>query len=523
MNPTCPKCGKAMAKDGFTPGGKQRYGCYPGGKFCYTTTDPTATKEVTQAGRTKGKTPLFKRSLGDTQTFIITAAQNATPIHKGFLKACEALCNERNGEILAIPLRYKNPTSRWSKSQANEEVWDPLLAPYLCNQRKRLNKNLVLLGDIKTQPTAVNPLTGYDALTHGESSIIGHTKLALRTIPTPQNRFPKILTTTGAVTVPNYTDSRAGKMGEFHHTLGAALVEIKGNQFHLRQINAHPDGTFIDLDRIYGIEWDKRGYAEAAMPLALVMGDTHVDFIDPDVERATFGKGGIVDTLRPQYLVWHDLLDGYAVNPHHANNPFASIAKVKNERMDIMREVRRAIDFLDQRTPDTAKSIIVPSNHDDFLARWIVNTDWRTQPGNAEFYLETALAMVRGTEFGDAGTTYPSPFIYWGRKELPKDRVQFLERDESFALENVELGMHGDLGPNGARGSIKNLRRIGVKSIIGNSHSPGIDEGCYQTGTSTRLRLEYNVGASSWLNTHCLLYANGKRSLINVIDGEWRL
>lgn len=31
------------------------------------------------------------------------------------------------------------------------------------------------------------------------------------------------------------------------------------------------------------------------------------------------------------------------------------------------------------------------------------------------------------------------------------------------------------------------------------------------------------VGASSWLNTHCLLYANGKRSLINVIDGEWRL
>jgi leucyl-tRNA synthetase len=39
VNTTCPKCGKAMAKDGFTPGGKQRYGCYPGGKFCYTTTD----------------------------------------------------------------------------------------------------------------------------------------------------------------------------------------------------------------------------------------------------------------------------------------------------------------------------------------------------------------------------------------------------------------------------------------------------------------------------------------------------
>jgi hypothetical protein len=84
--------------------------------------------------------------------------------------------------------------------------------------------------------------------------------------------------------------------------------------------------------------------------------------------------------------------------------------------------------------------------------------------------------------------------------------------------------MHGDRGPNGARGSIKNLRRIGVKSIIGHSHSPGIDEGCYQVGTSTSLvpRLQQS-GPSSWLNTHCLVYANGKRTLINIINGEWRL
>ncbi len=87
----------------------------------------------------------------------------------------------------------------------------------------------------------------------------------------------------------------------------------------------------------------------------------------------------------------------------------------------------------------------------------------------------------------------------------------------------VELGMHGDRGPNGSRGSIKNLRRIGVKSIIGHSHTPGIEEGCYQVGTSTVLNLEYANGPSSWLNTHCLLYPNGKRTLVNIIDGKWRL
>jgi hypothetical protein len=59
--------------------------------------------------------------------------------------------------------------------------------------------------------------------------------------------------------------------------------------------------------------------------------------------------------------------------------------------------------------------------------------------------------------------------------------------------------------------------------VIGHSHQPGIDEGAYQVGTSTGLRLEYNQGPSAWLNAHCVVYASGKRSLLFVIDGEWRL
>ena len=75
--------------------------------------------------------------------------------------------------------------------------------------------------------------------------------------------------------------------------------------------------------------------------------------------------------------------------------------------------------------------------------------------------------------------------------------------------------MHGDRGPNGARGSAKNLRRIGIKSVIGHSHSPQISEGCYQVGTSSRLKLEYNEGPSGWLNTHCVIHADGKRQFVD--------
>lgn len=520
----CPKCGNKLWRSASTAGGKKRWQCRSNGKYCYSTTSPESDAAKTQAGKRSAKTPVFTRALGGTTTLLVTAVQNATPVHAKFLKAAETFCNDRNAELIAVPVRYKNPTSRWAASQSNEEVWAPEITPYLCNQRKNLNNNLVLLGDVKVQSTASSPLTGFEAITHGESGILAHTKLQLRTIPTPQHRMAKVLTTTGAMTHANYTDSKAGKLGEFHHTLGACIVELKGKKFHIRQANADKkSGAFVDLEREYLGDGSCK---EAPPALALSMGDTHVDAVCPDVVQATFGKGGIVEALKPRHLVWHDLLDGYSVNPHHAGNPFVAIGKLRSGKSDAKAEVMRALEFVEKHTPDFARSVVVPSNHDDFLSRWVVSQDWRTAPGNAEFYLETALAMVRGVRTDDTGTYYPSPFSYWGEKyfsEGDRASVRFLAPEESFALVGVELGMHGDKGPNGSRGSRHNLRRIGVRSIIGHTHSPGIEEGCYQNGTSTRLSAEYTLGPSSWLNTHTVLYANGKRSLILIIDGEWRL
>jgi hypothetical protein len=454
----------------------------------------------------------------DARVFIITAAQNATPVHRPFFDCLLSMAAHRKAELLVIPLRYKNPTSRWTGSQQNAEHWDAPVRPYLWNARYALNRNLTVLGDIKVQPTASSPLTGLDALSHASSGIVGHTKLQLKTVPTPSAKMAKILTTTGACTVPNYTDSRAGRVGDFHHSLSAVVVELDGPRFHLRQV--HFDGrsqTVTDLDRLYM----PKGHGTALRPLALVMGDTHVDSIDPRVEAATFGPGGIVPTLRPVHLVWHDLLDGYSCNPHHRGNPFSRVAKRRSGRDDVKAEVGRAINYVRDHTPKDAKSIVVGSNHNDFLRRWVIDNDWRTDPVNAPFYLETALAMVNQTTYSKRGTSYPDPFTYW-MEQAKLERTRVLRGDESCVIGGVELGMHGDAGPNGAKGSIKNLRRIGVRSFIGHGHAPGIDEGCYQVGTSTVLKLEYTHGPSGWLNTHGLLHADGKRQLIHIIDGKWR-
>ncbi len=276
-------------------------------------------------------------------------------------------------------------------------------------------------------------------------------------------------------------------------------------------------GTFIDLTD----EYQTDGVNSAPRPLALVFGDTHRQFIDPKVEQATFGASGMVDTLDPEHLVFHDLHDGYARNPHHRLDPFSEIAKRQSDMHLVRKEVEADVEWLCNVCYGRT-GVVVPSNHDNFFARWIMDTDWRRDPDNASFYLETAKVMVDSVQMSEHGASRIDPFTYWvNQLKHEESDIRTIRRDESFMLGGVELSLHGDMGPNGARGTRNNLRRIGVKSIIGHSHSPGIEEGCYQTGTSTHLRLEYNHGPSSWLNAHVILYANGKRAVLPIIDGAW--
>jgi hypothetical protein len=524
-NPKCPKCGGKLRPNGHTPGGKQRWICRANSgerQACYSTTNPNAGGVRKQDGTVRRKkTPIFKRTRGKANVFVVTCAQNATPKHEGFYKTLESYCEKRSAELLVIPTRYKNPTSRWTESQANADWWD-VPAAQLLNTRFRINKNLQVIADVKTQPTAIQPLTGFEALTAGESAILGHTKLEFRTIATPQGRLPKILTTTGACTVPNYTDSKTGALGAFHHTLGAAVVEAKDGKFHIRQLLGDKrDGSFYDLDNFYV----PGGRHSTGVPiLSLAMGDTHRRAICKAVEKATFGE--IIPALKPQHIIWHDLSDGYTVNPHAYGNPFIPIERDALNENNVEMELWDDLQYVAKHTPKWATSVIVPSNHNDFLHRWINDNDWRRlDPGNKVFYLQTALALAKMARDGKGfDAERLNAFIYWAKQHFAGSKnIKVLEYDESYMLGSIEHGMHGHRGPNGARGNPKNLRRIGVKTNTGHIHSPGIQEGNYSAGTSTPLRVGYNTGPSSWLNTHIATYANSKRTLLNIIDGEWRL
>jgi hypothetical protein len=105
--------------------------------------------------------------------------------------------------------------------------------------------------------------------------------------------------------------------------------------------------------------------------------------------------------------------------------------------------------------------------------------------------------------------------------------VYFLPLDHSFVIcpahgGGIECGLHGDLGPNGARGNVGWFAKMGRRSNLGHSHVAGIRGGAYQAGTKSKLRLEYNHGPSAWTHSDIITHENGKRQIVTFFNGKWR-
>jgi hypothetical protein len=443
--------------------------------------------------------------------YVITAAVNATLAHKPFLAALEAYCSEHDAQLLIIPLRYKNPTR---KGEESDDWYADPLRQYLYSRRESPIAGLKIMGDIKTQPTAVRPLSGLDSLTGSDCGIFGHTKVAMESVPTRGHELPKLLYTTGAVTRSQYSDTKAGAKGEFHHTLGAVVVERDDDMFHIRHLLPNQDGSFYDLDRYYS----PQGIKKSKPISALVAGDLHAERHDPDCLAATFqNKDSIAKILRPQRIVLHDVLD-FGSASHH-NGFFEKFRRHHIGTNCVKSEVEYTLSLIDSIANKTKEVVIVDSNHNGHFLKWLSDDRNANDLQNAEVFAETRAGIL--PEIRDKG--FCDPLEWWSRRLLKnRDKTKFLPPNESYTVHSIELAYHGDIGSNGARGSALNLSKVGAKTIIGHSHTPRIVDGCYQTGTSSLLDMGYNVGPSSWLHSHVIVYPNGKRTHIHVINGRWR-
>jgi len=451
----------------------------------------------------------FKPKL-KAQTFVITSAQSNSPVNDKFFDTLLAYCGHRKAELFIVPIKY-GTTSR-------EHHFDDHIKQYIVENNVRLHDNLRLLGSIRISATTENPLTGLAAISQGDSIVVGHNQLQLTTLPVNSDDHPVIMCSTGTISERAYSETKSGYKAGFNHSFSAVVVELDGPIFHLRHLNWDGE-SFHDLDTRYASDLVSHESIEA-----LVTGDEHAIFADPTVREATYGsKTSIAAVLKPKQIVRHDLLDCYAVSHHHKHNPFIQFAKNQSGMNRMEDELEDTINHVVNTTPPGAVNIIVSSNHNDHLTRWLMECDPKEEPWNAVLYHGLMYEMLKRTRSTETGTAYPNPFQLY-TEPLFKARatnVRFVERREVYKIKDIEVANHGDKGSNGSRGSRKQFSQLPSKTIIGHSHSPGIEKGCYQVGTSSYLDLEYNSGPSSWLNTHCIIHSNGKRQLVNIIKGKW--
>lgn len=451
------------------------------------------------------------------KTWVITSAVSDIPVHKAALDTLLGYCQHNDAEFMVIPLKYK----LHGLAEADKDYsWAEEVEQYLVKDTKRLTDNLVLLAGVRVSPSIGNPLTGFEAFSKGDSLIIGHPQIAMKTVALSHVDNSAMITTTGCVTLPIYTDTKQGEKAVFNHSYAAVVIEQDDDDFHYRVLSIDKTGTLYDVDKMYTGKF----MAPVRGIPALVVGDEHTVHIDKTVTAATFSDpDSIVNVLRPEVIVRHDSLDFYSGSHHHKHNVFTNYAKHHSGADNIADELRLTVDYISRTTPEFSKSVIVSSNHNDHLLRWLNECNPKTDHRNARLYHELMYLMLSNTSMGESGTVHPDPFALWTQHNYDNtDHIEFLSSFESYKIKGIELSMHGHSGANGSRGNIMGFSKLGHKTITGHSHSPQIFGGAYSVGHSCKSKLEYNGGPSSWAHCHVIIYPNGKRTPLFIKNGKWK-
>lgn len=441
--------------------------------------------------------------------FVITTAVTGCSVHQKFYESIKKYCEKNNAKLLILVSTDPAHTrqSEWGT------VDSTLKRESIVLEDTKLNSN-VFLSTIKLSAKHIDPTTGLGRIGQRNGTFIyASPKQRLKAVPTSNMSMPYFMMTTGAITVADYNSKeymsqRTAYIAEHDHVLGAVIVEIEDDKiYHFRQIQANSNGHFHDL----GFKYMPSGISKSR-PEAFVLGDWHAGETDPGARKSWFD---ISKDLNPKRIFLHDAFDGLSINHHESHNKLLKAKRAENGQLCLKDELEILARDLDDMAEITDEIVIVKSNHDQFLERYLQEAKYIYDPQNHKLSLHLSLLMLDGKDPLKEhinGIIKPSTF----------KKVKWLSIDEDYIIDGIQCGAHGHLGSNGARGSLRSMEAAYGNSVTGHSHTPEILRGAWCVGTSSKLKLEYNKGASSWLHSSCLIYKGGFRQLINSIDGKWK-
>lgn len=461
--------------------------------------------------------------------WLLTAAQDETPIHQPFWNNLLAYAADLGATVMVGGFTYNK--SLFEDHASRTAVFASAVQPYLQHDNLVCG-GLLFAASMNVLPTAQRPLSGLEGYSKGAWAVYPHAKTQHMSVPTLPGHHPAMIMTTGACTLPNYIEKKAGQLAEHHHTIGAVIVEVdEQGRIFCRHIGATNDGSFQDLDAVVRNNQVTRGHPVEA----IINGDIHLAKIDPTVTRCVWGldvktmqtvpTDTLIDALKPRHQFQHDLFDHQARNHHRRGDHIHAKKMIVLGAENVDAELSDCTRFIRATQRPFCRSVIVASNHNDALMRWLKETDPRQDVVNmktwCELNVEWHCQIEQGAHDFDLFRYALSRHDYQSL-----DDVVFVPRNGSYLIcqdyGGIECGAHGDEGPNGARGSLTNLKRISTRMIVGHGHSAGVLDGVMMVGLFGLLDQGYNSGPSGWSHTLAVVYPNSRRTLITIRDGKWR-
>jgi len=488
----------------------------------------TLPPEVKAQAGGRVKAPDHFREQAKGKRFILTSAQNNTKVHAGFWKALNRMADKVGAQIMVSRFSYnKNGWGGVTKDSktnaAGDELWyDPAIIPYVQNDQIKLARDFVFCAELDILPTAKDPLSGLENYTATNSAAVPHAKVHMHSMAGLLSGQPqRFMYTTGTCTLRNYIERRAGQIASYHHVYGALYLEIDNDgDWFARQINANDDGSFFDLNSWYGPN-SLEPYLPNGPAKIINLGDIHAEKMDPVAFK---GAMDFVRYIKPSHIAIHDLLDFEARNHHNIKDPFFRADQHFNGMNTVEGNIKHAVTLLEEIGRNSgAELLLVRSNHDMAFMRWLKEAMINDDPANSKYYHRMMYLMFEGIEQGVMRDMYEIALLEAADAlDMNVDKWVHIKEDDSYVLHEIELGLHGHLGPNGAKGSPKGYRQLGRKLNTGHTHSAGIIDGVWTAGVLASLNMGYNKGPSSWSQSHILTHENGKRQMITQRGEKWR-
>lgn len=432
------------------------------------------------------------------KTYIITSAQNNTPVHEDFYKCLKKMERKLDADLLVIPFRYKNPTSLFTEKQEADEHWD---VPVIGGEIDISDK--LTVSTIKAIPTTKRPLSGISELCSGRRSfIVGSPVISHEVVPRLDGE-PSYLLSTGSCTIPNYTDSRSGKLGEFRHKVGAVIVDVRSDGYmHFRHIEFN-NGRVCDISGTYYP--DKR--TSKSSVIGAVFGDLHS--INCDSSAFQSAKR-IAKNIEAKQIVIHDALD-FVDNSHHKASDFTH--KFKNYM-----PLHGELEYLRAQIRECAAIApvsLVSSNHDEHLDRWLKDNDPRRLKSGALVRLWCGIVSKIST-----GDYVNAMHAYYGDS---LKSVDFWSRNDNEKIGGFYVSQHGDLGVSGTRGTAVGMSNMPLKTITGHTHSSYRHNDNIVVGSLTPYRMDYSKGFMKNDQGIAVIYGNGTATNLNFVKSGYKV